>query len=107
MKIASITDPDTSIGLKLAGVEETHQTTDPDEAEELLEELLVKEDIGVIILSERLAQEMSQYLLEIEENQESVTPIIVEIPDKEGPIPERAEKIQKIVRRAVGIELKK
>lgn len=107
MKIASITDPTTANGLRLAGVKEVHEVEEQRESEEIFEEMLERREIGIIILTERLAQKMSEKILEIEKEGKDTTPIIVEIPDKEGPLPERAEIINKIVKRAVGVEVKR
>ncbi len=48
---------------------------------------------------------MDERLSRFREEKEKVTPILIEIPAKEGPIPERREVIDKIVKRAVGIKI--
>ncbi|KXB03423.1 hypothetical protein AKJ47_02285 [candidate division MSBL1 archaeon SCGC-AAA261G05] len=106
MEIASITDPTTAIGLRLAGVREAHEVEDWREAEEIFEEMLGEREVGIIILTERLAQKMGEKVLELKEER-GITPIIVEIPDKEGALPERAEAVREIVKRAVGVEVER
>lgn len=105
MKISSITDPVTAEGLKLAGIKEVHETEDPQEAQGLLDELRDDEEMGVIILTEDLAQKMNKDVIESERGKEGITPIVIEIPSKEGPIPERREFIDQLVKRAVGIKV--
>lgn len=105
MKVACIADPITAVGLKLAGVEETHETTDRKEAEKIFKELVGREDIGILIITEKMAQKMGKGVLELGREGEKMTPIVIEIPSKEGPIPERKEVIDDLVKRAVGIKV--
>lgn len=105
MKVASITDPITSDGLRLAGIEEAYEVKNKEEAEVTFEELLGKKEIEIILLSEKLAQEMDEKLLESKREEGGIIPIVIEIPGKEGPVPERREVIDKLVKRAVGIKL--
>lgn len=107
MKIVGIADPLTADGLRLAGVEEAHSVDTATEAEGLLEENMAKEDVGVVIITESLAQELDEKILELREEKEKITPILIEIPSKEGPVPERREVIGKLVKRAVGIKLER
>ncbi len=105
MKIASITDPLTANGLKLAGMGEVHEVENPKEAERVFQDLIKKEEIGIIVLTEQLAQEMDEKVLERKKEKEKITPIVIEIPSKEGTVPERREIIDKLVKRAVGIKV--
>lgn len=105
MKIASITDPLTAKGLKLAGMGEAHEVEDAKKAESIFEDLTKKGEIGIIILTEQLAKEMNEKVLETKEEKGKITPIVIEIPSKEGPVPERREIIDKLVKRAVGIKV--
>ncbi|KXB01060.1 hypothetical protein AKJ43_03705 [candidate division MSBL1 archaeon SCGC-AAA261D19] len=104
MKIASITDSTTAVGLRLGGIKETHEAEDIVEAGELFEEL-VKKEIGILIITEKLAQGMRKKINKFTEEKER--PIIAEIPDKGGPIPERKEVIRTLIKRAVGVEIKR
>lgn len=105
MKISSITDSVTADGLRLAGVAEVYESEDPKDAEEDFKSILDGEDVGMIILTEKLAQGMSESVLNSAREAEGITPIVVEIPGKEGPIPERREVIDRLVKRAVGIKV--
>lgn len=105
MKIASITDSFTATGLKLAGLRETHEVENLEEGRRTFEELMGREDVGIIIITEGLAQDMEEEILEARSGKEKITPIIIEIPSREGPIPKRREMIDKLVKRAVGIKV--
>lgn len=105
MKVASITDHTTAIGLRLGGIKEAHEAEDIVEAGELFEELVEEEEIGILIITEKLAQGMRKKIDKLTEEREH--PIIAEIPDKGGPIPERKEVIRTLIKRAVGVEIKR
>ncbi len=105
MKIASITDPLTADGLKLAGLKEVHEVENPSEAEKKFEKLLNEKEIGIIILTEQLAKDMDENTLQQKKEKGKITPIVIEIPSKEGPVPERREKIDKLIKQAVGIKV--
>lgn len=107
MEIAGITDPTTADGLKLAGIREVHEIENKEETKEVFDNMIKKSQIGIIILTEELAQEIDGEISRFREEKEGVTPIIIEIPNKEGPVPERKEIIDKLVKRAVGIKLER
>lgn len=105
--MASITDSTTANGLKLAGIEEVLVAEDEKEAGENFERIKRMEDIGIIILTEDMAQKIDEKISDFREEREGITPIIIEIPNKEGPVPERREIIDKLITRAVGAKVKK
>ncbi|CAD5243230.1 V-type ATP synthase subunit F [Thermococcus indicus] len=102
MKIAVLGDRDTALGFKLAGAHEVYSFEDtPLELERLrnkLRELIERGDVGIILITERFAQRV--------EIPEVTLPIILQVPDKSG---SRfgEEAIKEIVRRAIGVELKR
>ncbi len=104
MKISLIGDKDTAIGFQLAGVKDAHIVEDPDEARTALRNLAKDEDTGLIIMTERLADKVREDITAITEGK--VTPIVVEVPDKGGPIEKKVDPIKELVKRAVGIEIK-
>jgi V/A-type H+-transporting ATPase subunit F len=103
MKIGVVGDFDTVTGFRLAGVKETYDVEEPEAAVEALKKLM-KEDIGVIIITERLADQIRDETEELIE--EKTLPIIVEIPDKKGPIEGKADPIMALIKKAVGVEIK-
>lgn len=103
MKIGVVGDFDTVTGFRLAGVKETYDVEEPEAAVETLKKLM-KEDIGVIIITERLADQIRDETEELIEGK--TLPIIVEIPDKKGPIEGKADPIMALIKKAVGVEIK-
>ncbi|ASJ11498.1 MULTISPECIES: V-type ATP synthase subunit F [Thermococcus] len=102
MKIAVLGDKDTALGFKLAGAHEVYSFDDtPLDMERLknkLKELVERDDIGIILITERFVQKV--------ELPEVTLPIILQVPDKSGSrLGEEA--IKEIVRRAIGVELKR
>lgn len=102
MKIAVLGDSDTALAFKLAGVHEVYSFKEtPLELERLrnkLRELVEREDIGIVLITERLAAKV--------ELPDVRFPIILQIPDKSGSA-FGEEAIREIVRRAIGVELKR
>ena len=102
MKIAVLGDRDTALGFKLAGAHEVYAFDNtPIEMEMLknkLKELVERDDVGIILITEGFARRI--------ELPEVTLPIILQIPDKSGS--RLGEKtIKEIVRRAIGVELKR
>ena len=101
MKFYVIGDKDTVLGFKLAGVGGKIVST-PEETKEALEEAFQMEDMGVIIIPERLAssirEEVDQYVYK------TTFPLIIEIPDRLGPM-EGRPAIRDLIRAAVGVSL--
>lgn len=99
-----IGDKDTVIGFQLAGIKDTHAVETPEEAKEVLLNIGNDKDAGLIIITERLADKLRGEIMSVTEGK--VTPIVVEIPDKAGPIEKRVDPIKELIRRAVGVEVK-
>ncbi len=106
MRIAAIGDQTTVAGLRLVGIREAHVASTGEDAERKFEELLGAEGVGLIVITETLAEGMRQRLLRFAERKAAV-PIVVEIPDKLGPLPKKVDIIKKLARRAVGVEVLK
>ncbi|WP_456422999.1 V-type ATP synthase subunit F [Thermococcus sp.] len=102
MKIAVLGDKDTALGFKLAGAHEVYSFEDtPLEVERLknkLKELIERGDVGIILITERFAQRV--------ELPDVTIPIILQVPDKSGS-KFGEEALREIVRRAIGVELKR
>jgi V/A-type H+-transporting ATPase subunit F len=101
MQFYVIGDESTVTGFGLAGVEgEVVETAD--EAREALTKAFASPDIGIIIVTERIAAQLRE---EMEEFIFGRTfPLIIEIPDRTGPMDGRVS-IRQIVRSAVGINV--
>ncbi len=106
--IAVIGDPETAAGFKLAGVKEVYEY--PDGGEDVAHTLdkLAKEEVAIIIINERLAAEAKnrEKIREINLKKRRVIPIIVEVPDKKGPMEKEIDEIGRLIKRAVGVAVK-
>ncbi len=102
--VAAIVDDRVAPGFRLAGVRTIEAgEVDPKEA---VRELASDPEVGVIILTEDVAEEAKEVIEEIQEEKLSrgeATPIFVTVPGPEGPKEE--VEIEEIVKRAVGVEI--
>lgn len=96
-----IGDEDTVLGFGMAGVQ-GRVVRDRGEAEQALSEALNEDSIGIVIIPERIADLIrplvDRYTLSAE------LPLILEIPDRLGPKPDRIG-IRERVNAAIGIRL--
>ncbi|EHP89069.1 V-type ATP synthase subunit F [Methanotorris formicicus] len=99
MKIGVVGDRDTAIGFRLAGLVDVYEVNNKEEAEKAIKELSEREDIGLIITTERIGEEIRDVI-------DSIDKVVVEIPDKNGPIVREHDPIRILVRKAVGVEMK-
>ena len=101
MKYSIIGDEDTVLGFAIVGVS-GRVATDADEAQRAFETLLQDQETSIIIMTERVADMMratvDQYLFT------ETFPLIVEIPDRQGPAPDRPG-IRELVNNAIGIKI--
>jgi V/A-type H+-transporting ATPase subunit F len=103
MKIGVVGDFATITGFRLAGVKEAYEVEEPKAAVETLKKLM-KDDVGLIIITERLADEIRDETAALIEGK--TFPLIVEIPDKRGPVEGKVDPIMALIKRAVGVEIK-
>ncbi|UCF04917.1 MAG: V-type ATP synthase subunit F [bacterium] len=101
MQFYVIADEHTVTGFKLVGLEgEAVETAD--EAREALKKAFSSPDIGIVIITEKVAsaieEEMEQFIFGRD------FPLIIEIPDRTGPMEERIS-IRQMVRSAVGVSV--
>ena len=104
MKIVVVGDTDTAVGLKLAGVSDAYMVNDKQEAESIIKKLSQTEDVGLIVITEKIANQIRPVIRKILEQD---LPILVEIPDKYVPVSGETDIIRDLIRKAVGIDLKK
>lgn len=100
MKFYLISDNmDTQMGLRLAGIEARWRIL-PQQVEQQLRTLLADESIGVVLITEKLAQLCSDLIYQ---TKMSVSrPLILEIPDRHGS--RTKDSITRYVREAVGVK---
>lgn len=104
MKISVLGDTTTVTGFRLAGIRDAYEISSPKEAASLLRELVGDKEMGLVIVTERIADEIRAEMDRITEGR--ITPLIVEIPDREGPMVKKVDPIKELVKRAVGVEVK-
>jgi V/A-type H+-transporting ATPase subunit F len=101
MKYAIIGDEDAVLSFGMVGVS-GKVATNPDEATNTFQEILEDKEVGIIIVTESVADMMrptvEKYLLTVS------FPLIVEIPDRKGTKPGRPG-IKEMVNAAIGIKL--
>lgn len=103
-KIVVVGGEDMSLGFSLAGVDESYVPKNDYEAKKTMERLAGSSDVGVVILSERIAEDIREELEKISQDKD-LYPVIIEISDKEGPLEEKEDPLKSKIRRAVGIDI--
>ncbi len=105
MKVVVIGKKDMTVGFSLAGVNEVFTPEDDYEAKKILDRSLETPDVGVILLSESIAEEIREHLRQKKKRREEIYPVIVELPDKEGPVKGKEDPLQDKIKRAVGVDI--
>ena len=105
MKIAVVGDPDTVTGFRLGGVIDTYSIESGEPVDSVLKKLAADEELGIIILTERLADANRSTIDEVTKAKKAITPIIVEIPDKSGPIVREVDPLKELIKSAIGVEM--
>ena len=103
MKLAALCDKDTVIGLQLAGIKETYVSKE--DATKIWEELSERDDIGIIFITEKIAEDIRRELKDF--RLRNNIPIILEIPDKKGRIQDHVDFVSHLIKKAVGVEISK
>ncbi len=102
-EIAVIGDRDTTTGMALAGATYTHVHTTKDETLSKLNEFLTSDEIGLILLTHRVAEELGFEFRQLMRTKR-LLPLVLQIPDKTGYVPE-VDELREIIRRTVGGEI--
>ncbi len=103
-KIAVIADEDVASIFRLTGVKDSYVVEHPKQAEELLLNLVKREDLSLVVITERIAEKIETTISQISAKQKY--PLIVTVPDTKGPITKRVEPLREIIKGAIGIEIK-
>lgn len=102
MKVYCISDNlDTLTGMRLAGIQGTMIHT-KEEALEQLTSIRHDKNIGIILVTEKIANEIREEIEALKED--SPLPLILEIPDRHGSIKDK-NYILNYVRESIGIKL--
>ncbi|MDD5766067.1 MAG: V-type ATP synthase subunit F [Candidatus Marinimicrobia bacterium] len=101
MKFFVIGDEETVLGFHLVGIDGEIVDT-PDQARLSLKNTIEKMDVGVILITERIADgiraDVDQYFYKMP------VPLIIEIPDRYGAQKERGT-IHDVIRNAIGVHV--
>ncbi len=102
MKFYLISDNvDTQMGMHLAGIEGV-VVHEEEEVREALTTAMEKEDVAVILMTERLVQLCPELVYDLKLNRKQ--PLIVEIPDRHGS-GRGKDSITRYVREAIGVKI--
>ena len=101
MQFYVIADENTVTGFRLVGIEGEAVET-PEEAREALTKVFSSDDIGIVIITERVASQIREEMEEFIFGHSF--PLIIEIPDRKGPLEDRIS-IREMVHSAVGVKI--
>jgi V/A-type H+-transporting ATPase subunit F len=101
-KIAIIGDRDSVVGFRMVGVNESIVPKNSHETRQALLNYFRDPQMGLIIITEPLATEVEDTILELSE---APVPVILLIPDRQGSTGAYESVLKELVRRAVGIEI--
>jgi len=106
MEIALIGDRHTVYGFRLAGIRKTFLMEEIRKGgiREILKELF-SDNIGIILVTEKVAEEIRNILEEVDRFRKGIVPIILEIPDSGGPLISKVDPMRKLIKRTVGFEI--
>ena len=103
MKLAAFCDNDTAVGMRLAGVSELFIPNG--NPLEVWNQIIERDDIGILFVTEQIAESIEKYLKDFRIRNN--IPIIVEIPDKKGRKIGHVDFVSHLIKKAVGIEVKR
>jgi V/A-type H+-transporting ATPase subunit F len=101
MKYFVIGDEDTVIGFRYAGVD-GEMVALPEQAKSAFNKAINSPDVGILIITQQIAQSLADVIEA--KRMEGGTPVIVEIPDRNGPLEGRKTLIE-MIREAIGIRI--
>jgi V/A-type H+-transporting ATPase subunit F len=102
--VAVIGDVDTVTGFKLGGVKTGFVVETNEDAENAIDKL-VNDKISIIIITEKIADNIREYINK--KIGSDVLPMIIEIPDKSGPSNRDSDPMGELIKRVIGVEMVK
>lgn len=100
-KIISVGDEETSLGFKLAGISEVY-TEEPEKAGTILRKVSEDPELAILIITEEVAKANSDLIKRIRMNP---YPVIIEVPGKKAQYESAENKVQALIKMALGIDL--
>jgi vacuolar-type H+-ATPase subunit F/Vma7 len=106
MEIALIGDIHTVHGFRLAGIKKAF-LIDEIKGQNTRETIkgLFDDGIGILLVTERAYKELRSELEEAKRFKKGLMPIILEIPDSDGPLADKIDPMRKLIKRTVGFEI--
>jgi vacuolar-type H+-ATPase subunit F/Vma7 len=101
--IALVADKNTATCFKLAGLKDVYCVETAEEAEKCIRELSEEPNLAMILVTERVVNQIYGTLEKIIERK---YPLIVPIPDTGGSVTMKTDLIVDLIRRKAGIEVK-
>ena len=101
MKLFVIGDEFTVLGYSLVGIRGI-VVSDSEEAADALKQAMQDPDLGILLITQPVASEIQPLLDEVK--LKMAMPVVLEIPDRSGPIEDRESALD-IVRRLIGIKV--
>jgi V/A-type H+-transporting ATPase subunit F len=102
-EIALVADKNTVTCFKLAGLKNVYCVENAEEAEKCIRELSEEPNLAIILVTERVVNQIYGTLEKIIERK---YPLIVPIPNTRGPMTMKTDLIIELIRRKAGIEVK-
>jgi len=101
-KIVVVGDNPTCMGFRLAGVQNVYPEGEAG-AQARIESLLSEPEIGIIIVNEKTMDFLDSRL----KNRiaKVAKPVVIAVPDKDGPMEQGEDSLRSIVKKALGFEL--
>jgi len=100
--IALVADKNTVTCFKLAGLSNVHSVENAKGAKKCLQALLEKSNLKIVLVSERLLDQIQIF----DKIAEHKYPLIIPIPDIKGPKMLKTDLIVELIKRKTGIEVK-
>ncbi len=102
-EVAVVGDLETVTGFALSGVRHVHVHERKEETLAKFDELFANENVGLIVVTYPIIDELGQ---ELEEKlrTKKLLPIILRVPDKTGAVPE-VDELRDLIKRTVGAEV--
>lgn len=106
MEIALIGDIHTVLGFRLAGIRKAFLI---DEIKRQNKKETIKglfdDGIGILLVTEKVYQELGHELEDANRFKKGLMPIILEIPDSSGPLADKIDPMRELIKRTVGFEI--
>ena len=101
--MAVVGDMETVTGFSLVGVKHVHVHEGKEETISKINSFLSSEDIGLILLTYSVAGELGR---ELEEKlkKKGILPVVLQIPDRTGSVPE-SDELSELIKRTVGSDI--